>query len=118
MILLINTYIASVQTLLFFVYFYLYIVDQHAHERSLYDADDVCNDVEDHYVRRAESVDGAGEEAHRRHLDVVGHQRAVALEPHRADAERGDIFVCDLVAALWGAANSGARQATDFELFL
>lgn len=45
MILLINTYIASVQTLLFFEYFYLYIVDQHAHERSLYDADDVCNDI-------------------------------------------------------------------------
>ena len=109
MILLINTYIASVQTLLFFVYFYLYIVDQHADERSLDDADDVCNDVQYHYVRRAESVGGAGEQTGRRHLNIVGHQRAVAFEPHRADAERGDLIVCDLVAALWGAANSGAR---------
>ena len=111
MILLINTYIASVQTFLFFVYFYLYIVDQHADERSLYDADDVCNDVEDHYERRAESVDGA-----RRHSDVVGHQRAVAFEPHRAHAECGDLFVCDLVAALWALpiAAHGKPQILNF----
>ena len=99
-----------------FEYFYLYIVDQNADERSLYDADDVCNDVEDHYVRRAESVDGAGEEAHRRHLDVVGHQRAVAFEPHRAHAECGDLFVCDLVAALWALpiAAHGKPQILNF----